>query len=424
VLADDRGEVMAACQKIIRDLLNQFSYNVMLSDGLRAENDHAFKSTILGMTLGLGSIMLVVGALGFYVARDVKRSLNGIETTMSNAGQSLDLTCEANIERMDEIGKTAAAFNSLLSNIKNAMRTVVDSSDHVSNAAREIASGNTNLSSRTEEQAASLEQAASSMTQLTETVRRNADNSMQASTLAANATRLADGGNDAVISMVAVIERINESSIKVSEIIGVIEGIAFQTNILALNASVEAARAGEHGRGFAVVASEVRELAQRSAAAAKEIKDLISSSVTMIQEGTHQATEVGETVGQVKLAIKQVSEIVTEIASASEEQSKDIEQINLAVHQMDEGTQQNAALVEQVAAAAQSLADQASTLKDAVSAFKLANATPHFGLPASSRERSDEWNVTMSQETSGRSARRQRKFEQRSLPRSRNESHA
>jgi methyl-accepting chemotaxis protein len=209
------------------------------------------------------------------------------------------------------------------------------------------------------------------MTQLTETVKQNADNARQANALATRATDLADTGNDAVQGMVGTIEKISGSSTKISEITGVIEGIAFQTNILALNAAVEAARAGEQGRGFAVVASEVRSLAQRCSGAAKEIKDLIESSVTMIQDGARQAAEVGLTMGEVKQAIKQVSDIVGEIAAASEEQSRGIEQVNQAVNQMDEVTQQNAALVEQAAASAQSLEEQATNLNHAVSVFKL-----------------------------------------------------
>jgi methyl-accepting chemotaxis protein len=254
-----------------------------------------------------------------------------------------------------------------------AIRQIHGCTDNITIGSSEIAGGNTDLSARTEEQAASLEQTASSMTELTETVKQNADNARQANALATRTSEMADAGNDAVQGMVQTIGQISGSSNKISEITGVIEGIAFQTNILALNAAVEAARAGEQGRGFAVVASEVRSLAQRSAGAAKEIKELIGSSVAIIQSGAQQAADVGMTMDEVKRAIKQVSDIVGEIAAASEEQSRGIEQVNQAIMQMDAVTQQNASLVEEAAAAAQSLEEQAGGLKNAVAVFKIDN---------------------------------------------------
>lgn len=240
-------------------------------------------------------------------------------------------------------------------------------------ASQEIASGNGDLSARTEEHASSLEETAASMKQLTDAVKQNADSARQANALATDAANMADIGNKSVLSMVDTIDEISSSSRKISEITGVIEGIAFQTNILALNAAVEAARAGEQGRGFAVVASEVRSLAQRSATAAKEIKELISSSVSTILDGAKQVGEVGGTVGRVKQAIDLVSDIVGEIAAASEEQSRGIAQVNQAVGQTDELTQQNAALVEEAAASTQSLREQANSLKGAVSVINLSD---------------------------------------------------
>ncbi|WP_017234618.1 methyl-accepting chemotaxis protein [Pandoraea sp. B-6] len=308
---------------------------------------------------------------GVHLNRVVCGGLNRMGKKFEDIAVSLDLSKRSSSPRMDEFGRAAVAFDKLMRRVEATVSAVNVSTESVATATREIAAGNLDLSARTEEQAASLEQTAASMTQLTETVKQNADNARQANVLATNATDIAGTGSNAVQTMVATIERINGSSNKISEITSVIEGIAFQTNILALNAAVEAARAGEQGRGFAVVASEVRSLAQRSASAAKEIKDLISSSVATIQDGSQQAVEVSAAMDEIKSAIKRVTEIVGEIAGASEEQSRGIEQVSQAVTQMDQVTQQNAALVEQAAAATHSLEDQAAKLKTAVSSFRI-----------------------------------------------------
>ncbi|AXL48727.1 chemotaxis protein [Paraburkholderia caffeinilytica] len=324
-------------------------------------------------------IVLLVGnvviglLLALWLARIVSRPLNQAVKVATRVAEG-DLTADITATSNDETGQLMLALKTMNSSLTRIVGGVRLGTDSIATASSQIATGNVDLSSRTEEQAASLEETAASMTQLTETVKQNADNARQANALATRATDIADTGNEAVQGMVGTIEKISGSSTKISEITGVIEGIAFQTNILALNAAVEAARAGEQGRGFAVVASEVRSLAQRSAAAAKEIKELIGSSVAMIQDGVQQAAEAGATMGQVKQAVKQVSDIVGEITAASEEQSRGIEQVNQAVNQMDEMTQQNAALVEQAAAAARSLEEQALSLKDAVSVFKVTDA--------------------------------------------------
>lgn len=288
---------------------------------------------------------------------------------------------------------TKASTGSLLRALKEMNDNLVDlvgkvriGTDQISIASGEIASGNTDLSHRTEEQASNLEETASSMEELTSTVKQNADNASQANQLAKSASEIAIKGGEVVIQVVDTMKSISESSHKIVNIISVIDGIAFQTNILALNAAVEAARAGEQGRGFAVVATEVRTLAQRSAAAAKEIKDLIQNSVSQVDEGTRLVDEAGVTMNEVVNSVKRVTDIMNEITAASQEQSTGIEQVNQAVTQMDETTQKNAALVEEAAAAAESMQDQAKALMQAVSVFRLANGrAPSVSVKKSNR---------------------------------------
>ncbi|MFL9959237.1 methyl-accepting chemotaxis protein [Paraburkholderia nemoris] len=353
-----------------------------LSDALSKEADdsHHRDDVAYRRVVAIMALLITLGGLMAcaYVWRQMRllgRSLDRIQAALNRTSHTLDLTCRAPVERMDEIGCTASAFNELIGRFSEAICAVLVAAETVGTATRQIAAGNADLSCRTEEQAASLEKAATSMTQLTETVKQGADNAQHAKRLAANAASMAETGDEAVQGMVETIRAINQSSTRISEITGLIEGIAFQTNILALNAAVEAARAGEQGRGFAVVASEVRALAHRSSSAAKEIKGLIGSSTALVQGGTQQASEVGGTIAQVKHAISQVSRIVGEIADASAEQSLGIEQVNQAVVQMDILTQRNAALVEQAAAAAQSLEEQTGKLNTAVCVFAVADQT-------------------------------------------------
>lgn len=338
--------------------------------------------TKMYVTIFVTSALALMAAIfaGTWLARAVSRPLQRAVSLATCVAQG-DLTARMEVASTDETGRLMRSLETMNRSLSRIVAQVRTSTDNIATASNEIAAGNDDLSSRTEEQASSLEETAASMTQLTETVRQNTDNARQANVLAASASEVANAGNDAVLGMVRTISRISGSSSKISEITGVIEGIAFQTNILALNAAVEAARAGEQGRGFAVVASEVRSLAQRSANAAREIKELIGTSVAMIQAGEKQAEDVGETIGQVKEAIKRVSDIVSEIASASEEQARGIEQVNLAVNEMDTVTQQNAALVEQAAAAAQSLREQAAGLKQAVAIFRLAEGAQREHAP-------------------------------------------
>ncbi|RKE39625.1 methyl-accepting chemotaxis sensory transducer with TarH sensor [Paraburkholderia sp. BL23I1N1] len=282
-----------------------------------------------------------------------------------------DLTSTISVTGRDETSELLTALKHMNDRLVDIVGGVRSSSEAIGSATKQIAAGSIDLSSRTEQQAASLEETAASMEQLTGTVRHNADNARHATALAGNASDIAARGNEVVERVVGTMSEISESSARIADIIGIIEGIAFQTNILALNAAVEAARAGEQGRGFAVVAQEVRALAQRSSSAAKEIKELIGTSVVRVAAGTGLVGEAGRTMQEITTAVSRVTDIMSEIAAASDEQSKGIDQVGQAVTQMDEVTQQNAALVEEAAAAAQSLQDQALKLNAAVAVFSM-----------------------------------------------------
>jgi methyl-accepting chemotaxis protein len=276
-----------------------------------------------------------------------------------------------------EFGQISTSMNGFMEKLQAIILQTKEASGSISSGAMQIARGNDDLSQRTQEQAAALEETASSMEEMTATVKQNADNARQANQLSSNARSHAEKGGSVVQRVVGAMEEINASSRKIADIIGVIDEIAFQTNLLALNAAVEAARAGEQGRGFAVVATEVRSLAQRSATAAKEIKELISDSVQKVGAGTELVDESGRTLNEIMEAVKKVSDIVAEIAAASEEQAAGIEQVNNAVTQMDSTTQQNAALVEEASAASKSLEERSRSMVDLMSQFKTGAAEPH-----------------------------------------------
>ncbi|MBC3906505.1 methyl-accepting chemotaxis protein [Undibacterium umbellatum] len=331
-----------------------------------------YKNARMGMLL-IGILTIVIGSLAAWliartIAGPIKRSAI-IADQIANG----DLSRSVEASGTDEIGDLLHSLKMMQENLLNTISKIKTGTETITVASQEIASGNADLSSRTESQASSLEETASSMEELTSTVRQNADNARQANQLVVSASGVAVKGGAVVGQVVSTMGSIKESSRKIVDIIGVIDGIAFQTNILALNAAVEAARAGEQGRGFAVVAAEVRNLAQRSASAAKEIKSLISDSVDKVDQGSKLVDEAGKTMDEIVTSVQHVADIMSEITAASQEQSSGIEQVNLAITQMDEMTQQNAALVEQAAAAAESMEEQAVELARAVSVFQLPN---------------------------------------------------
>ncbi|MFL6633583.1 MAG: methyl-accepting chemotaxis protein [Massilia sp.] len=319
-------------------------------------------------------------AVTMVVRRAMLRDIGTISSVMGELAEGR-LCASAHNDGRDEIADTARALDQTISNLNTTLRSVLDSVRSIDTASQEIASGNLDLSTRTELQAGSLQQTASAMETLTQAVKGNADNARLATELAAEAARLAAGGGQAVDRAVATMESIRASSRKIVEITGVIDGISFQTNLLALNAAVEAARAGEQGRGFAVVASEVRTLAQRSASAAKEIKALIADSVAIIDNGSASVNEAGSSMGSVVASVRQVNDIINRISAASTEQADGIAEVNRAVGQMDDMTQQNAALVEQAAAAAASLHEQTVNLARAVSIFRIEDGQDEAPAP-------------------------------------------
>jgi methyl-accepting chemotaxis protein len=319
----------------------------------------------------LAALIVLVGiGFAYLVTRSITRPIaQAVEVARTVAAG--DLTSTIVVASTDQTGDLMRSLKEMNDTLRKTVSGVQSAAGTITSAAVEIAAGNTDLSQRTEEQAASLEETASSMEQLTATVKQNADNAKQASQLAMDASAEALKGGQVVSEVVSTMHAISAGSKKMADIIGIIEGIAFQTNILALNAAVEAARAGEQGRGFAVVASEVRSLAQRSGSAAKEIKDLIDASGGQVEHGSEQADRAGHAMTQIVDAINRVTGVMGEISAASDEQSAGIEQVGHAVQQMDQVTQQNAALVEEATAAAASLQDQARQLQHVVSAFRV-----------------------------------------------------
>ncbi|MEQ9943178.1 methyl-accepting chemotaxis protein [Pectobacterium aroidearum] len=351
--------------------VNEF---IGIQDDKMASSAQAVGESYKNALMVLATIILISALAGLIIASLITRSVTQPLQEALGVAENVakgDLTSEIYTDRKDETGQLLSALNNMNSSLRQIVSQVRDGAETISSAASQIAAGNQDLSARTEEQASSLEETASSMEQLTSTIRNTADNTTQATDLAASASETVKKSGAMMETVTQEMRGIRDSSQRMAEIIGVIDGIAFQTNILALNAAVEAARAGEQGRGFAVVASEVRALAQRSATAAKEIKELIDDSFKKVQDGMGLVEETGVTMNSLVTNVQGVTGIISEIAQASREQSDGINQINLAVGQIDTTTQQNAALVEESAAAALSLQDQANSLARTVSVFNL-----------------------------------------------------
>ncbi len=351
-----------------------------------AKDDYARSQEIYQLVLaicvaGLAFGVIVALVLGWTLVRAIVGPLQAAVKIAGGVAQG-DLTQKIEVRSNDETGRLMAALKDMNDSLVEIVTRVRAGTDTISTASSEIADGNLDLSSRTEQQAGSLEETASSMEELTSTVKQNADNARQANMLAGSASEVAGKGGVVVAQVVETMGAINTSAGKIVEIISVIDGIAFQTNILALNAAVEAARAGEQGRGFAVVAGEVRSLAQRSAAAAKEIKLLIDDSVDKVHHGAALVDQAGATMNEIVQSVSRVTDIMAEITAASQEQTAGIEQVNAAIAQMDQTTQQNAALVEEASAAAQSLQQEATTLARTVGAFRIEERAVRAAAPA------------------------------------------
>jgi methyl-accepting chemotaxis protein-3 (ribose and galactose sensor receptor) len=351
-------------------LLKAIKIRTERASAINEEAEHhshlGFIAMAVAFITALILVLLTFVFLRHVVINPLRQSVSRIERIAQG-----DLTAPSLPHGSSEIGLLIHNLQLMQQALVQTVGTVREGAVAIYQGSSEISAGNTDLSSRTEQQAAALEQTAASMEQLTATVKQNAENAHHASQLAADASGKARSGGDLVQGVVKTMTNISGSSKKIAEITNVINSIAFQTNILALNAAVEAARAGEQGRGFAVVASEVRNLAQRSAQAAKEIESLIAESVTLINDGSHQVGEAGTTMSEIVEAVRRVTDIMAEIAAASDEQSRGIQQVSQAVTEMDNVTQQNASLVEQASAAASSLEDQAGKLTQAVAAFRL-----------------------------------------------------
>ncbi|NEX61568.1 methyl-accepting chemotaxis protein [Noviherbaspirillum galbum] len=377
-LGKDLRPILADYKQAITDQIKMQTEVTQQLAGDAEDTYSGARNLMIGLGIGILAFAAVVGYwITVSITRPVAKALKVANTVASG-----DLTSRIDVDTTDEMGQLLNALKAMNESLAHTVATVRAGTDTIATASAQVAAGSQDLSSRTEQQASSLEETASSMEELTSTVKQNADNARQANALAATASEVASKGGAVIGQVVGTMGEINASASKIVDIIGVIDGIAFQTNILALNAAVEAARAGEQGRGFAVVASEVRTLAQRSANAAKEIKSLIGDSVEKVEAGSKLVNDAGTTMQEIVESVRRVTDIMAEISAASAEQTSGIEQINQAVTQMDQVTQQNAALVEEAAAASEAMQDQAAKLAQAVSIFRVDSTHLAATLPS------------------------------------------
>jgi methyl-accepting chemotaxis protein len=381
IKAGDEAEMRRYMKEVMRPILGDLkgavgellALQANVASATAAEAQVTFESTRTTMIVLAAASLALAALIAWWNTRSITRPMaRALE--VANTVAAGDLTSRIDVTSRDETGQLLQALKTMNESLVRTVVAVRTGTDTIGTASSEVAAGNLDLSARTEQQASALEETASSMEELTSTVKQNADNARQANALAEAASTVAERGGRVIGDVVGTMDRINSSAGKIADIIGVIDGIAFQTNILALNAAVEAARAGEQGRGFAVVASEVRNLAQRSAAAAKEIKGLIGGSTEAVQAGSKLVGEAGSTMQEIVDSVRRVTDIMSEITAASAEQTAGIEQINEAIAQMDQVTQQNAALVEEAAAASASMQEQAANLTRVVSVFRVDGA--------------------------------------------------